>query len=237
MLGGASGVTAAGPASVAWIDDGGDVIETRSYELVPSSQEAGAPVGEGVIDSSAGYDFAFGRERSRSRVHHSPIGILDAVDVWHDLANGNSELRSGFNRTSYAYDSLGRTIEVTNANGTIRQTDFDVLDRAVAEWIGTSTAAMQQVSSFEYDGGNEGNSLLTKQVQYNAEYHRILRAVGVSQRATREIIGAMVESQLRFGYKSGDDLPVPKRKYGPKNDTRGCVARALDFFRFIRNNP
>ena len=81
-----------------------------------------------------------------------------------------------------AYDVNGNMYKVVDNNGTIQDTVYDSLGRAVSNWVGTNDATnngqaftgsnagtgnnMTEVSSNVYDGGGVGDGNLTEIVQY-----------------------------------------------------------------------
>jgi len=81
-----------------------------------------------------------------------------------------------FYRTTRDYDKQGRPNRTVSANGTISRTEYDGLDRAVSEWVGTDDTPttgfwsptnlagtdMVKVRDYEYDNGGVGDSNLTK---------------------------------------------------------------------------
>ncbi|MDI1290997.1 MAG: hypothetical protein PSX37_13730, partial [bacterium] len=72
---------------------------------------------------------------------------------------------TGYDETLFGYDSRGRQTRVEDPDGTIHRTDFDVLSRVTARWVGTNDSGSPNMTEFErreYDGGNEGNGHLTK---------------------------------------------------------------------------
>lgn len=78
-----------------------------------------------------------------------------------------------YDQTSYGYDTMGRTIRVADATGTIRKTTFDDIGRPTESWIGTDDSGtgpdnMTKTETREYDGGpsaSGGNSFLTTVTQ------------------------------------------------------------------------
>ena len=53
------------------------------------------------------------------------------------------------------YDSLGRLAAATSPNGTRSSSLYDVLNRTLSEWVGTSSTDAKKVSEYEYDGDAE----------------------------------------------------------------------------------
>jgi hypothetical protein len=70
-----------------------------------------------------------------------------------------------FYQTQYGYDNRGRQSQTTTANGTIYQTVYDSLDRAVSDAVGTTMANLMQVRSYQYDNGGVGDSNLTQETE------------------------------------------------------------------------
>ncbi len=90
--------------------------------------------------------------------------------------------------TYYGYDADGRQYQVIDANGTITDTVYDNLGRAVSVWVGTNDAVsnasgtptyfvgsnagtgnnMTEVTSYVYDNGGVGDSNVTEVIQYPA---------------------------------------------------------------------
>jgi RHS repeat-associated protein len=72
---------------------------------------------------------------------------------------------TGYDETTYAYDSMGRLTSTTIPAGTINETVFDAIGRPSAKRVGTNnTTANNMVTTelYEYDNGGIGNSHRTK---------------------------------------------------------------------------
>lgn len=118
-------------------------------------------------------DATLGTELSRSVLVHDSSGQMTSSEVWWNIASDRSYT------TTYEYDAFGRTGRVTDGTGTITRTQFDVMDRPIKVWIGTSdpetltaapsTGDMQTVAEYFYDDdpatgpshGGIGNGNLT----------------------------------------------------------------------------
>ena len=88
--------------------------------------------------------------------------------------------------TYYGYDADGRQYQIIDANGTITDTVYDSLGRAVSIWVGTNDTVsggtgtptyfvgsnaglgnnMTEVTSYVYDNGSVGDSNVTEVIQY-----------------------------------------------------------------------
>src|SRR5262249_1148356 len=92
---------------------------------------------------------------------------ISKQDVYYSLngqAYSTSATISGASRYTwtYGYDAHGRPNRTELPTGTVFLSSYDGLGRIVSESVGTSDSNAVVVRQYEYDGGNPGDSNLTK---------------------------------------------------------------------------
>jgi YD repeat-containing protein len=121
-----------------------------------------------------------------SRSHVNEAGQVVRSDAYFHLtglaystAAGLGAEGTNFHRTQQDYDKRGRPNRTVSPTGTIYRTVYDGLGRAVSEWVGTddepttgfwsptntADTNLVQTSVYEYDGGDIGDSNLTKMTE------------------------------------------------------------------------
>jgi len=148
-----------GPVSVSWLDAGGKSLRSSGFELDI----------QGSYDPPTPDDVDWAAELSRQTATISYAGLVTKAKRWLDLdATGRVA------ETEFEYDALGRRTAVTDPNGTVRRTVFDVLDRPIEGYLGDSSGDLL-VQALYYDSGDQavrtgaGNSNLTVIVQHTGE--------------------------------------------------------------------
>ncbi len=128
-----SPVKLAGPVEVSWVNAGGSVIRSSSYEM------------DDVDDADVPGTYDLGAELSRSAVIHHASGLVEETRAWHRIS------ANAYDATLFTYDSLGRTTMRTAANGTQTHYVYDVLDRVVETKVGVSGQTELTVMEYFYD--------------------------------------------------------------------------------------
>ncbi|RNC81662.1 MAG: hypothetical protein ED559_07700 [Phycisphaera sp.] len=119
--------------------------------------------------------------RVSSSVYNETGGTLTETRSYFDIpASGSGTEGMHYDATEYVYDNMGRRIGVKSPTGTIRQTVYDDIGRAEAQYVGTNdnsvtfettfessgTSDMVKVSETVYDTGGVGNGLVTKSTAF-----------------------------------------------------------------------
>lgn len=161
-----------GPAQVRTYDSGGDVIRRQSYELSTTASydpDAATPA------------YTLGTEIARSTVVHDLSGSSTDTNSWWDVASNQ------YYTTIVEHDSFGRVSRSEDANGTITERDYDVLDRVVEVRTGaydpnTMMDELSTVAQYFYDGdpaatpaSSVGNGNLTGIVMKDGVGDRVTR--------------------------------------------------------------
>ncbi|QKK07474.1 MAG: hypothetical protein HND58_04405 [Planctomycetota bacterium] len=148
-----------GPVAVSWRDAGNSTLRSSGFELDL----------QGSYDPPTPSDVDWAAELSRSTATLSYAGVTTATKRWLDLDETGRVAQ-----IDYEYDGLGRRVAVTDPNGTLRRTVFDVLDRPIEGYVGDSSGDLL-VQEMYYDSGTQqirtgiGNSNLTVLVQHTGE--------------------------------------------------------------------
>ncbi len=166
-----------GPAEVHYMDAAGTTTRSESYELDPSAS----------YNPSNNADYTVGTQLSQSLVIQDLSGTVNSSKVWWDVSDVNR-----FYETAYEHDGFGRLKKVTDGNGTVTETEYDVLNRPLQISVGTS-AGTHPVASYIYDADSAatysgsftlanikaaqgvGNGNLTAIIQHDGENDRLTR--------------------------------------------------------------
>ncbi|HYD02208.1 MAG TPA: RHS repeat-associated core domain-containing protein [Phycisphaerales bacterium] len=148
-----------------WLDetyaDPIDALENASANLGASSRANIFGISTTIYNTS-------GSKVSESRTYHT----FATSSTWTGSAGTN------YDRTEYAYDTMGRAHRVKDPTDTITRTVFDALGRQVSRWVGTidtngwtstgngSGDNMTQLEVTEYDSAGVGNGHVTKRTAY-----------------------------------------------------------------------
>lgn len=165
-----------GPAIVSYMDAAGTTTRTESYELDGSASYAPA---------SSTYTLSTS-QLAQSRVVQDLSGTVTSGISWWDVANDRSYT------TTYEHDGYGRLTSVTDGNGTITETAYDVLDRPIQISVGTS-AGTDPVVDYIYDGDpavtftdpSDAMEIAGDQGVGNGNITTIIQHDGVNDRITR----------------------------------------------------
>lgn len=150
-----------GPASVTWINDGGQSVRSSDY----------------TIDGSAAYaplslTYTFSAEIAKSSTQHHLSGLVQSRKDWQDVTGTRTP---AYSTTSYTYDAMGRIDTITSPTLTITQnSSYDVQGRVLEVKVGTNAGTsgndMVVVGSYFYDSGGaasqgvgDGHLTLTRQ--------------------------------------------------------------------------
>lgn len=136
-----------GPASVTWHNASGAV--TRSSRFAVDPQGYFPSVFIYTFDTDLDGEIELGRT---TRVHLLS-GLVDRVHVYHDVRGARfQDAADRRDTTIYAYDDLGRVVEVEDANGTVTAfTGYDVFNRVTEVGIGTDGQNVLTVERRFYD--------------------------------------------------------------------------------------
>ncbi|MEM8875272.1 MAG: RHS repeat-associated core domain-containing protein [Planctomycetota bacterium] len=234
------------PISIVRHDRAGGYVESITTSDTPSTTgSAGSFVPDGGESISS--------VESLARSYTNLAGQVTHVDQYIDFdgltyGTGTSLGTDGthFERTEYGYDTRGRNSLMVDATDTITRTVFDGLGRAIETWVGTDDTGathadpgnggaggnnMEQVAAYVYDGGNVGDSNLTKQTLEPGDtaddrvtefYHdwrnrqvAVKRGVGASESSSLDVQRRIEFTQyddqdrvLRWSDYDGDDVDV-----------------------------
>jgi RHS repeat-associated protein len=140
----------AGPVSATWYGAGGKLVGQSSYTL-DSSQDFDPLALDWTVEATT----ETAGEVSRQRTRHGLAGLIVSQEVWNDVYRDESYT------STFDHDRLGRTEFVTNSNGTITQSVYDVLDRSTETKVGTikdgGSANMQSVEVRYFDDDLSGS--------------------------------------------------------------------------------
>jgi RHS repeat-associated protein len=174
-----AGVMTTGPVIVSRIDRRGGTVtvgaDTFAYSYAEQLTMSPTWIDMDGLGRPTGTE-AVSNVQSLSRQYQNQSGQTVWSDAYHAVsgltyyAGGLPAFALGasgtnFDRTVIGYDNRGRQNRVTTPAGTLTRTDFDVLGRPVATWVGTTDGVggnMTQTGAYEYDGGGAGNGNLTK---------------------------------------------------------------------------
>ena len=164
--------TFSGPARVRYMDSAGEVIRREEFELSTTAS---------YDPDAAPPTYTLGSEIARSMVTHDLAGSSTGTKRWWDVAGDRYYI------TSVEHDAFGRVNRSEDANGTITERDYDVLNRVTEVRIGvydSSTMAdeLSTVAQYYYDGdpaatpaSGVGNSNLTAIVMKDGVGDRVTR--------------------------------------------------------------
>ncbi len=173
--------TTTGPVGVSREDRSQTTVYVEDLTMAPStiSTTSGAPNGSESVSNV----------QTLSRQYLDNSGRAVNADVYfnfsgltYSTSTSLGTQNTNFYRTTYGYDSTGRSARLINAVGTITDTVYDSLGRVSSVWVGTndspssgswspsnngSPCNMTEVASAIYDGGNAGgDSMLTTATSY-----------------------------------------------------------------------
>lgn len=131
----------AGPASKRLMDAASKAIRSENWDV-----EDQASYDPGVDTYAGNNSIMDTTELARSVTNHDSSGQMTSTERWWDIANDYSAT------TSYEYDSYGRTSKVTDAEGTINLSEFDVLDRRIKSKTGTMVSNAVTIAEYFFDG-------------------------------------------------------------------------------------
>lgn len=137
-----------GPASLSMTNAAGKTIQFQQRTLVGNADYS--PVTGNYVFEVTSVDHG---EVARSTTQHLLSGLVASRREWYDIV-GSRSVGDPYYTTSYVYDVLGRTKQVTNANGSVAEYDYDVRDRVIEVKVGTSSSSgLVSVSKQFFDSG------------------------------------------------------------------------------------
>ncbi|MEQ9617062.1 MAG: RHS repeat-associated core domain-containing protein [Phycisphaerales bacterium] len=141
-----------GPATVQWMNAEDEL--TRRSDYWPQSFNG---VRDDFVDTPT-----LSTELSKYVVDHNIVGQITKETRWNSISDSLSY------ETDYAYDEVGRKASVTNPNGTVREYEYDILDRVIEVRVGTTSSTPATVVEYEFDDGGVGNGNLTKVTEHTS---------------------------------------------------------------------
>lgn len=167
-----------GPTQVRRVDAAGGYTEVLTMSAAPHLTN-GEPDGResiGNLQTLSCTYLNFAGQVISSEAYLNLAGLVYSAATHLGVLNDN------YYRTAYGYDRMGNLARVVAAGGTIRDTVYDGLGRAIAEytgtndtttdgapWTGTNAAAsanMVKTAGYEYDNNGVGVGNLTKITAY-----------------------------------------------------------------------
>jgi YD repeat-containing protein len=157
--------TPTGPTRVVREDRGHSpsYVETLTMSAVPNVDANGRPDGSELISDVQTLARTFtspGGQVIESDAYFNLDGLGYTTDPYLGTAGANYYV------TAYGYDERGRPNRTVSPTGTITQTDYDGLSRAIDVRVGTSTANLVLVSQNQYDQGGVGDGDLTQMTEF-----------------------------------------------------------------------
>lgn len=148
-----SGVAYSGPAAIAYQSAGGNSL-AQITQGVDTSVSTYDP-----LASPPSYTLA-STILSRSQRTYFASGQIDSERVWYAVNQSDLSDTVYSYVKSWTYDAAGRSAQVTDFDGTVTRTEYDVLDRPIRTYIGASSATLVQTAELYYDTQSASHSAI-----------------------------------------------------------------------------
>jgi len=158
----------AGPISVAWIDEDGNVMrrwtatETDSLQLTDSVPNGTDALSESEYRSRTSYLYDWRGRLSKTRVYHS---IMDGAGTEDDYG---TEGTNYYETEVLAYDEQNRLLRQEDGLGTITAQVYDGVGRATSLWVGTSLGDGDYDDLRTDPGDGTSNLIKVKELFYDS---------------------------------------------------------------------